>query len=203
VLHYKTSPMNGKALLYLFNELAPILGFFIVAQVGDFYVATSVLMFLTVLAISLAWHFEHRIPVLPIISGLFVLVSGGITLKYHSPDALIFADSLYYFLMGLTLAGGLLFRVNLLKRVLSRVFAIHDTGWHILTIRWIIVFLLGGIANEVVRIAATPEFWIHFKAVKVILITLFGLYQCTLSRKYRIPEESTKWGLRLHHSPTN
>jgi len=188
--------MNKKALLHLLNEFVPVIGFFLAAQFLSFYTATSILMGLTVMALLVGWHFERHFPVLPIISGLFVIISGVITIVYQAPDALIFADSLYYFLMGLTIAIGLAFRVNILKYIFARVFAMSDTGWKILAMRWVIIFLIGGIANELVRIFATPEVWVQFKVLKVVTITVFGIYQFTLSRKYRIPEESTEWGLR-------
>jgi intracellular septation protein len=192
--------MNQKALLHLFNEFVPVLAFFLAAQFFSFYTATSVLMVFTVIALSLGWHFERHFPVLPIISGVFVIISGIITLIYRAPDALIFADSLYYFLTGLTIAVGLVFRTNILKMIFGRIFAMHDIGWKILSLRWTIIFLLGGVANETVRILGTPEIWVHFKVMKVATITIFGMYQFTLSRKYRIPEESNEWGLR--HSAT-
>jgi len=188
--------VNQKAALHLLNEFVPVIGFFIAAQLFSFYTATSILMVLTVAALSVGWYCERRLPVLPIISGLFVLVSGFITVTYQAPDALIFADSLYYFGMGLTIALGLVFRTNILKLIFERVFAMTNVGWRILAIRWVIIFLLGGAINEVVRLYATPEVWVHFKVVKVITVALFGLYQFTLSRKYRIPEESNAWGLR-------
>jgi intracellular septation protein len=153
-------------------------------------------MVLTVIALSLGWYYERHLPVLPIISGIFVIISGFLTIAYQTPDALIFADSLYYFGMGLTIAIGLIFRTNILKLIFSRVFAMQDIGWRILAVRWVIIFLLGGAVNELVRIFGTPELWVHFKVVKVITITVFGMYQFTLSRKYRIPEESNEWGLR-------
>lgn len=188
--------MNKKALLHLLNEFFPVLGFFVAVQFFSFYTATSILMTLTVLALSIGWYFERHLPVLPIISGFFVIISGFITIIYKAPDALIFADSLYYFLMGLVIAAGLIFKVNILKLIFARVFAMNDTGWKILAIRWVVIFLLGGIANEVVRQFATPEVWVQFKVLKVLTITIFGFYQFTLSRKYRIPEISTEWGLR-------
>jgi intracellular septation protein len=188
--------MNQKALLHLVNEFVPVIGFFIAAQLFSFYTATSILMVLTAAALSLGWYFERRLPVLPIISGIFVIISGFITIAYKAPDALIFADSLYYFGMGLTIAIGFVFRTNILKLIFDRVFAMQDIGWRILAVRWIIIFLLGGAINEIVRIFATPEVWVHFKVVKVITVALFGMYQFTLSRKYRIPEESNEWGLR-------
>ena len=188
--------MNKKALLHLLNEFLPIIGFFVAAQLYSFYTATSILMVLTIIALWAGWHFERHLPILPIISGFFVIISGIITLVYHAPDALIFADSLYYFIMGLTIAGGLAFNVNILKRIFARVFAMTDQGWKILAIRWVIIFLLGGIANELVRQLATPEDWVNFKVFKVITIAIFGFYQFTLSKKYRIPELSNEWGLR-------
>ncbi len=189
--------MNKKAVLHLLNEFVPVIGFFIAAQLFSFYTATSVIMTLTVVALSIGWYYERHLPILPIISGFFVIISGIITIVYQAPDALIFADSLYYFLMGLTIATGLIFRVNILKLIFARVFAMQDRGWKILAIRWIIIFLLGGIANEVVRQLATPEIWVHFKVMKVITIAIFGFYQFTLSRRYRIVEQSNEWGLRI------
>lgn len=188
--------MNKKALLYLLNEFAPAISFFVAAQLFSFYTATSILMIFTVVALLVGWHFDRRLPIMPIISGFFVLISGFITLVYQKPDALIFADSLYYFLMGLTIALGLAFEVNILKRIFSRVFAISEIGWKILTIRWVVIFLISGSLNELVRIFSTPEAWVNFKFAKVIALSLIGLYQFTLTKKYRLPEESTDWGLR-------
>lgn len=188
--------MNQKALLHLLNEFVPVIGFFIAAQLYSFYTATAILMALTVTALSVGWYTERHFPLLPVISGLFVIISGGITIVYQAPDALIFADSLYYFLMGLTIGGGLLFGVNILKYIFGRVFAMTDLGWGILARRWVVIFLLGGAANEVVRIFATPEVWVEFKVLKVVTIAVFGLYQFTLARRHRLPEESTEWGLR-------
>lgn len=188
--------MPQKALLNLLNEFTPIFGFFLAVQFFSFYTATSILMALTIITLSIGWYCEKHLPVLPIISGFFVIISGFITIIYHTPDALIFADSLYYFLMGLTIATGLIFKVNILKLILARVFAMQDMGWKILAVRWIVILLLGGIANEIVRQLATPEVWVNFKVIKVTAITLFGLYQFTLSRKYRLPDISNEWGLR-------
>lgn len=185
-----------KSLLQLANEFVPVIGFFVASQLYSFYTATAVLMALTALAISSGWYFERQIPILPIISGVFVILSGIITLLYQAPDVLIFADSLYYFLMGFGLIGSLALKKNLLKRVFGHVFAITEEGWSKLAFRWAIVFIIGGIANELVRIMGTPEMWVNFKVVKVVLVAGFGLYQFTLARRYRLPGESTEWGLR-------
>jgi intracellular septation protein len=190
--------MKHHASLHLLNEFAPVIAFFITAQIASFYTATAVFMAMTVLALSLGWYVERRIPLFPIITGFFVLISGAITLWNHAPDALILADSLYYLSMGFFIWGGLyFFRINLLKHIFASTFAIEDAGWLLLARRWVVIFLLAGLANEIARHFLTPEAWVHFKVLKVITVGMFGFYQFTASRRYRIPELSNEWGLRL------
>jgi intracellular septation protein len=189
--------MNAKALLHLLNEFVPIIAFFIAAQLFSFYTATTILVGSTIIALGAGWYFERRFPILPIISGFFVVVSGLITIFYQAPDALIFADSLYYLLMGFTILGGLFFGVNILKWIFDATFAMSNTGWLILARRWVLIFLLAGIANEIARQALTPEDWVNFKVLKVITIAVFGFYQFTLSKRYRDQEHSNAWGLRI------
>ncbi len=188
--------MNQRALIYLANEFVPVVGFFIVAQTHSFFAATGVLMLLTAIALIVGWYYERHLPVIPIVSSIFVIVSGLATLVSESPDVLIFSDSLYYFVLGLAVAIGLAFRINILKRIFGHIFAIQDSGWRILANRWIIIFFLGGVVNEMVRLFASPEIWVKFKLMKVVILFIFGVYQFTVARKYRIPEESNHWGLR-------
>jgi intracellular septation protein len=188
--------VNTKAFLHLTNEFAPVVAFFAAAQFYSFYTATAVLIVSTLAALLAGWIFERRLPILPIISGVFVVISGFITICYQAPDALIVADSLYYFLMGATILAGLFFKLNILKRIFDATFAMYDEGWNILAARWILIFLLAAAANETARLTLSPEEWVNFKILKIITITVFGFYQFTLSKRYRIPEESNAWGLR-------
>jgi intracellular septation protein len=195
--------MNLKALLHLLNEFAPIICFFVAAQIYSFYTATALLVVTTVISLAVGWYFERHLPLLPVISGLFVLISGTITIYYKAPDALIFADSLYYLLMGLTIGLALLFKTNLLKYIFDHTFAMKAEGWDILTRRWVFIFLLAGIANEIARHTLSPEEWVHFKFLKVITVGLFGIYQFTLARRYRLEDEANDWGLRIRKRNPN
>ncbi len=188
--------MSKKAFLNLFHEFFPVLTFFLAAQFFNFFVATNVLIAATFFSLISGWYTAKKLPVLPIISGVFVIISGFITVKHQVPNALIFADSLYYFLMGVGLAIGLAFQINILKLIFEKTLAMQNIGWIILARRWIVVFLLAAVANEIARYNLTPEGWINFKVLKVISLTAFGFYQFKLSAKYRIPEISNKWGLR-------
>lgn len=188
--------MNRVAILYLLAELGPVITFFVLGQITTFAAAVSGLMVTTVAATILSWRLERHLPVLPILSCFTVLVGGAITLLYDAPDAIIFSDTVYYVVVASVLAylhwsGNLIF-----KKLFGRVFAMTDQGWRVLTRNWLIVLVLAAAANEVVRIFATPDFWIEYRFYKTIFIALFAASQFYVSHHYRIPSESNTWGIR-------
>ena len=189
--------MTKAAAIHLLTEFSPVLAFFVVGQFYSFYTATAVLLAFTVISLLIGWVYEKRIALMPIIASAFVIIPGYMTLQFANEDFLIFGDSLFYFLMGGVVGGGLLINQYVLKSIFEATFAMADEGWRILSYRWTIAFILAGIGNEVVRIYFSPEVWVDYKFVKVIIVALFGIWQFRLSRRYRLPGISNDWGLRL------
>lgn len=189
--------MTKTAALHLFTEFSPVLAFFIAGQFYSFFVATGTLLLFTLLSLALSWWHEGRLALMPIIASVFVIIPGLLTLGYTNEDFLILGDSLFYFLMALLVGGGLLVGKLWLKTIFEATFAMADTGWRILSWRWTAMFIIAGLGNELVRIFLTPEIWVDYKFVKVIIIALFGFWQFRLARRYRIPDISNPWGLRL------
>lgn len=188
--------MTKTSWLAFISEFSPLVSFFIAGQVTSFFNATAILMITTVVAVALSWIFDRRIPWLPIISAVFVLLGGTITLLYRAPDALILADTFYYSAIAIAIGISLMRGNLLLKTLFETVFAITPEGWRILTWRWLLFLILLASANEIARFLLTPESWITYRLFKSIIITLFGLYQFTLARRHRIEAESNRWGLR-------
>lgn len=177
--------------------------FFVAGQIYPFEAAAAILVISTIVSISYTLWYENRIPMLPFVSAIIVIILGCITVFFHKPDAIIFADTIYYFMIAIGIALGLYFNKLILKTLFNPVFAMSDEGWRLLSWRWLTILLIAGSANEAVRIIATPEFWIDFRAAKIGVLMLFAFYQFRLSRRYRIPEESNSWGLRtvpIHNS---
>jgi intracellular septation protein len=193
--------MNIKGLLHLATEFAPSLVFFIASQFYPFFTATAIFIATTALALALGAFVVGRLPIFPIAAAAFVLVAGVLTLVYREPDAIIIADSIYYFLFATIIAGGLFARFNILKRIFNNTFAMRDEGWDILAMRWIIILVIAGVANEIVRAFLAPEDWVDFRFIKVLSLGVAILCQFTLSRRYRIPEESNAWGMRTSPPP--
>lgn len=187
---------HPKAMLHLFTEFVPVVAFFLAGHFLSIYTATIILIISTISALIVGLWYAGRMPILPIISTLFVVISGGITLREHNVEALIISDSLYYFSLAVAVAGGLSLRFNLVEFFFNHTFAMTKEGWDILAWRWVTVFILAGAANEIVRIFSTPDVWMNFRFLKVLTITIFACLQLYTARRYRITNESNKWGLR-------
>lgn len=189
--------MTPGALVQVFYELAPVIAFFVAGQLYSFMTAVWVLMLATLLSVIVAWWYHRHLPFLPLASAVLVLVSGGLTVYFANPDAIILADTIYFWGLAAAILVGMRQEKQLLERMFDQTFAITAAGWRKLSWRWFIVLVAAGLANEYVRATMTPEFWVDYRFTKVALIMLFSLYQFTLARQYRIEGEANAWGLRI------
>jgi len=189
--------MTNRAIIQLFAEFGSVAAFFTAGQLLPFQQAVMVLVTATTLGLVLNWWYFKRLPVLPLWSGAIVVCTGILTIYFDMPDAIIFADTIYFWMFALLIAFGFRRKQHFLERIFNETFAITEAGWRRLSLRWLVVLIIAGFANEYVRIYMTPEFWIDYKFTKVILLTMFSFYQFTLARKYRIEGESNVWGLRI------
>jgi len=189
--------MNTGAAVQIFYEFAPLVTFFIAGQVLPFYGAVFALLVATIISIIIAWTYHRQVPVMPLASGSLVLITGTLTLYFNQPDAIILADTIYFWGLALAIALGFRQQKHVLEHMFDKTFAITKAGWTRLSWRWFTVLILAGFANEYVRIMMTPEFWIDYRFTKILIIAAFSFYQFTLARKYRIEGEANTWGLRI------
>jgi intracellular septation protein len=192
--------MTPGALIQIFYEFAPVVAFFVAGQLLSFSGAVLVLLITTILSIIVAWLYHRHLPVMPLASGALVLVTASVTLYFNDPNAVILADTIYFWGLATAIVVGFWRRKHLLEHMFDKTFAITEAGWRKLSQRWFLVLLLAGFANEYVRIFLTPEFWIDYRFTKILLIAAFSFYQFTLARKYRIEGEANRWGLRIKAS---
>ena len=72
-----------KPLLKLITEVGPLAVFFIGnAKYGIFY-ATGAFMIATAIAIPISWKIEGKLPIMPIVIGIFVVFFGSLTLLFQ------------------------------------------------------------------------------------------------------------------------
>ena len=67
-------------LVKLAVEIGPLTVFFIINGRAGIFSATMAFMVAITVALVVAWIFERRIPTLPLVTGVVVMVFGGLTL---------------------------------------------------------------------------------------------------------------------------
>jgi len=200
--------MHMSPLLKFVLEMGPLLIFFIVNFRGQWlidnvplfssfdkpiYPATSVFMVAIITALVISWSIARKIPVMPLVSGIFVLIFGFLTLWLHD-DIFIkmkptFINSLFAFI----LFGGLLFKKSLLGYVLDSAFTLDAEGWRKPTLRWAWFMLFLAALNEVVWRNFSDEFWTSFKVFGTVPITLvFIITQAPLLMRHAIEPPGNK-----------
>ena len=177
-------------LLKLALEMGPLVVFFLgnayaerlgVHPESKLFVATGV--FIAATAASLGVHFAllRRLPIMPLVSGVVVLVFGGLTLALQDKTFIMMKPTIVNTLFGLVLLGGLAFGKPLLSVVLDSMFALSDEGWRKLTFRWGLFFLALAALNEIVWRTQTEDFWVNFKVFGIMPLTVaFALAQTPL-----------------------
>ena len=189
--------MSRGAYIQIFSEFFPIVVFFLAGQLYSFTTAALILIATTLFTLIISLVNIGKIPVMPLFSGAAVFIFGGLTVYLDQPGFLIFSDTFYFFALAAIIGFFFWREKHFLEHMFDVTFAMKKEGWYILSQRWFIVLILAGIGNEIVRLAFTPEVWINYRFVKILIIAGFSVYQFRLSKKYRIPGESNALGLRI------
>lgn len=191
-------------LLKLALELGPLLVFFfanargdsliesfpVLAQIGEpIFLATALFMVATVIALAVSWSMTRTLPMMPLISGIVVLVFGALTLWLHNDTFIKMKPTIVNTLFGAILLGGLLFGKSLLGYVFDSAFKLDAEGWRKLTFRWGLFFIFLAVVNEVVWRNFSTDAWVSFKVWGIMPITVvFTLLQMPLIQKHTLPE---------------
>jgi intracellular septation protein len=126
-----------------------------------------------------------RIPTMPLVSGIFVLVFGGLTLYLQDELFIKLKPTIVNTVFAAILFGGLFAGHPLLKFVFGDVFRLTDEGWRKLTLRWACFFAVLAVLNEIIWRHFSTDAWVTFKVFAIMPITMvFALMQVGLLRRY-------------------
>jgi intracellular septation protein len=165
---------------------------------GPIFIATGLFMAATVIALAVSWLLARTLPIMPLVSGVVVLVFGALTLYLQDDVFIKMKPTIVNTLFGAVLLGGLAFGRSLLGYVFDSAFRLDAEGWRKLTLRWGLFFLFLAVLNEVVWRNFSTDFWVAFKVWATIPITvLFTASQMPLIMRHSLDgkaESSTKAG---------
>ena len=159
-------------LIKLALELGPLVLFFILNSRAGIFVATGWFMGAMVVSLLLSWLILKRVAVMPLATGVVVLIFGGLTLWLQDDTFIKLKPTIVNMLFGGVLLGGLLFGQSLLKYVFGDVYKLKPEGWRILTWRWTIFFFVLAAINEIVWRNFSTDFWVAFKVWGIMPLTL-------------------------------
>ena len=144
-------------------------------------------MVATLVALAVSRALLGRIPTVPLVSGFFVLVFGGLTLWLQDDQFIKLKPTIVNALFAGILFTGLATGRSLLKIVFGDVFKLTEDGWRQLTIRWGLFFVFLAILNEVIWRSFSTDFWVSFKVFGTMPITMaFALAQVGLLKRHEL-----------------
>jgi len=190
-----TAPAPRKALnpiLKLLLELGPLALFFAAYSRFNIYVATGVLMASVVVTLAVSYAMLRRIPVMPLVTAVIVLIFGSLTLVFHDETLIKIKPTALYLLFAAALFAGLALKKPILKILFDGALHVTEEGWRLLTWRWAFFFVSLAALNEIVWRTQTTDLWVKFKTFGFMPLTiLFALAQAPLIMKHESKAEAT------------
>ena len=166
-------------------DLGPLVLFFFANSRFGIFTATATFMVAVLAALAASYVLTRRLPIMPVVTAIIVLIFGGLTLFLHNDTFIKIKPTIIYALFGAVLLGGLLFGKTLLGVVFDSLFHLTEEGWRKLTVRWALFFLALAVLNEIVWRNTSTNIWVDFKVFGVMPLTLlFGALQYPLLQKY-------------------
>jgi intracellular septation protein len=193
-----SAPMNPFVKLGL--DIGPLIVFFAInilwpgPPIAKVMAATLGFMLATGAAILWAKLRHGSVSAMLIVSGVMVLVFGGLTLWLHSETFIKIKPTVYYWTVATILFYGLIAKKPTLELVLGQAYpGLTQRGWTLLTRNWAVFFVLLGIANEAVWRNNTTSFWIGYKLWGSLPATLiFAIANVPMLMKHGLNAEVAK-----------
>lgn len=182
----RTSESSGasKALnpiVKLVLELGPLALFFAVYSKLGIFAATGVLMAGVVVTLAVSYSLLRRIPVMPLVTAIIVVIFGSLTLFFHDETLIKIKPTALYLLFAAALFTGLALKKPILKILFDGALRVTEEGWRKLTWRWAFFFIALAALNEILWRTQSTDLWVKFKTFGFLPLTLlFAVAQTPL-----------------------
>ena len=178
-----------KSITKLFVDIGPLAVFFIFYIRSDLQSAILPFMIATVIAVLFSYIVEKKIPIMPTVGAVIILIFGGLTIYFDNETFFKMKPTIINLLFAGILYGGVIFNKLFLRYLLGAALKLKEEGWKILTRRWIYFFIALAILNEIIWRTQSTDIWVNFKVFGILPITfIFTLAQFTIIKKYQIED---------------
>lgn len=165
--------------MQLLFDFFPVVAFFIAYKLSDIYVATGVIIVAVIIQSAVQWIRFRKISPMSLISGVLVLIFGGLTLVIHDKAFIQWKVSIVNWLFATAfVVSQFIGDKPLIERMLGDNMPLERPLWRRLNWAWAIFFLILGSVNLVVAYNFSESVWVDFKVFGVLGMTLlFALLQ--------------------------
>ena len=178
-----------KSIFKLLIDIGPLAVFFVFYTRSDLKTAILPFMIATIIAVLFSYILEKKIPIMPTVGAIIILIFGGLTIYFDNETFFKMKPTIINLLFAGTLYGGIILNKSLLRYLLGAALKLQDEGWDILTKRWIGFFIALAILNEIIWRTQTTDIWVNFKVFGILPITfIFTLTQFSTIKKYQIED---------------
>ncbi|NMM75727.1 septation protein A [Acidovorax sp. SRB_14] len=148
----------------LLIDFFPIILFFAAFKAWGIFTATAVAIAATVLQIGYL-RFKHgKVEPMQWLSLGVIVLFGGATLLSQSETFIKWKPTVLYWLMGgALLVGQLVFRTNLIRRLMGTQMDLPEAAWRAVNWSWAGFFAVMGVLNLWVAYHFDTDTWVNFK----------------------------------------
>ena len=180
----------NKSFLKFLTDFGPLAIFFYYYYDSgkDLKIAIPPFIIATIIALTVVWFLEKRLPKVPLLSGILIIFFGGLTIYFDNPVFIYIKPTIINVLFGLALIFGKYFTNEpVLKKLMGKSVSLTNEGWEILNKRWVYFFFGLAILNELVWRTQPEATWVNFKVWGMLPITfIFTALQLPLINKHKI-----------------
>ena len=182
----------NKSFIKFITDFGPLLIFFTFYYRSEKNLTVAIPPFIvaTIIALAVVWFLEKKIPMVPLLGGIFITLFGGLTIYFDNPIFIYIKPTIINILFGCGLLVGKFFTDEpLLKKMLGNSLSLTEEGWKVLNLRWVYFFFGLALLNEIIWRTQSEEFWVNFKVWGILPITIiFTAFQISVINKFKSNE---------------
>lgn len=125
-----------------------------------------------VLASCALWWLTGRVARIQVATLILLVVFAAISLWLNDDRLIKMKPTVIYLVLAAVLGLGLLLRRNWVQMIMEDAVPLSDTGWRLLTVRLVVLFVLAALANELIWRTQSDMVWLVFEAVVMPLIVV-------------------------------
>ncbi|MDP3736206.1 MAG: inner membrane-spanning protein YciB [Hyphomonadaceae bacterium] len=161
----------------------------ILSKENAIYWATGVFMASVAAAIGWTLYKGRKLPPMLIITGVVVMVFGGLTLYLQDPKFAYYKPTIINTLFCVTIVGSIAIGRNIWKTAFSHAFNMPDKAWTVFGLRWAAFYAVLAVLNEIIWRNTSEDFWSNSKLfLSIPLAIVFMLINLPFLMKHNIEE---------------